>query len=66
MQILGTTIEPRPNPQADRFRFLGSFRQNGVLPMRWRDGPWPEADLFGISLMTSEPPNLPGACLATP
>jgi para-nitrobenzyl esterase len=39
VQILGTTIEPRPNPQADRFGFLGSFRQNGVLPIRWRDVP---------------------------
>jgi para-nitrobenzyl esterase len=39
VQILGTTIEARPNPQAARFRFLGSFRQNGVLPMRWRQGP---------------------------
>jgi para-nitrobenzyl esterase len=32
-------MEPRPNPQADRFGFLGSFRQDGVLPMRWRDVP---------------------------
>ncbi|WP_298877703.1 carboxylesterase family protein [uncultured Bradyrhizobium sp.] len=37
VQVLGTTIEARPNPQADRFAFLGSFRQDGVLPMRWRD-----------------------------
>jgi para-nitrobenzyl esterase len=37
VQILGTTIEPRRNPQAARFGFLGSFRQNGVLPMRWRE-----------------------------
>lgn len=36
VQILGTTIEPRPNPQAARFGFLGSFREDGVLPMRWR------------------------------
>jgi para-nitrobenzyl esterase len=39
VQILDTTIEARPNPQAARFRFLGSFRQNGILPMRWRDVP---------------------------
>jgi para-nitrobenzyl esterase len=39
VQILGRTMEPRPNPQADRFGFLGSFRQDGVLPMRWRDVP---------------------------
>jgi para-nitrobenzyl esterase len=36
VQILGATIEARPNPQAARFAFLGSFRQDGVLPMRWR------------------------------
>jgi hypothetical protein len=29
----------RPKPQAARFRFLGSFRQSGILPMRWRDVP---------------------------
>ena len=39
VQILGTTIEPRPNPHAARFRFLGSFREDGVLPMRWREAP---------------------------
>lgn len=37
VQILGNTIEPRRNPQADRFGFLGSFRKDGVLPMRWRE-----------------------------
>ncbi|MFK4603660.1 hypothetical protein ABIF57_003112 [Bradyrhizobium diazoefficiens] len=37
MQILDTTIEARPNLQAARFRFLDSFRQDGVLPMRWRE-----------------------------
>jgi para-nitrobenzyl esterase len=37
VQILGTRIEARPNPQAARFRFLDSFRKNGVLPMRWRE-----------------------------
>ncbi|WP_396604738.1 carboxylesterase/lipase family protein [Bradyrhizobium sp. YCK136] len=37
VQILDTTIEARPNPQAARFRFLDSFRQDGVLPMRWRE-----------------------------
>ncbi|MDN5002068.1 carboxylesterase/lipase family protein [Bradyrhizobium sp. GCM10027634] len=36
VQILGSAVEARPNPQGDRFRFLGSFRQNGALPMRWR------------------------------
>jgi para-nitrobenzyl esterase len=39
VQILDTTIEARPNPQAARFRFLSSFRQNGILPMGWRDVP---------------------------
>jgi para-nitrobenzyl esterase len=39
VQILGATIEARPNPQAARFRFLGSFRRNGILPMRWRELP---------------------------
>ncbi|MEK9279979.1 MULTISPECIES: carboxylesterase family protein [unclassified Bradyrhizobium] len=37
VQILDTTIQARPNPQAARFRFLDSFRQNGILPMRWRE-----------------------------
>ncbi|WP_404522567.1 carboxylesterase family protein [Bradyrhizobium diazoefficiens] len=37
VQILDTTIEARPNLQAARFRFLDSFRQDGVLPMRWRE-----------------------------
>ncbi|APO53938.1 carboxylesterase family protein [Bradyrhizobium diazoefficiens] len=37
VQILDTTIEARSNPQAARFRFLDSFRQDGVLPMRWRE-----------------------------
>jgi para-nitrobenzyl esterase len=36
VQVLGVSIEARPNPQADRFAFLGSFRENGMLPMRWR------------------------------
>jgi len=36
VQVFGTSIEARPNPQADRFRFLGSLRDDGVLPMRWR------------------------------
>jgi para-nitrobenzyl esterase len=39
VQILDTTIEARPNPQAARFGFLSSFRQNGILPMCWRDVP---------------------------
>jgi len=32
-----TTVGARPNPDAARFRFLGSYRQAGVLPLRWRD-----------------------------
>lgn len=36
VQILGTTIKPRENPQANRFAFLGGFREDGVLPIRWR------------------------------
>jgi para-nitrobenzyl esterase len=36
VQILGTSIEGRSNPHAKRFRFLGSFRADGVLPTRWR------------------------------
>ena len=39
VQILGTTIEARPNPQATRFHFLDSFRRDGILPMRWRGLP---------------------------
>ncbi|WP_441235522.1 carboxylesterase/lipase family protein [Bradyrhizobium sp. 930_D9_N1_4] len=39
VQIIGNTIEARPNPQAARFRFLDRFRQDGVLPMRWREMP---------------------------
>jgi para-nitrobenzyl esterase len=39
VQTFGVDIEARPNPQAARFRFLGSFRENGVLPLRWRDAP---------------------------
>ncbi|MBR0820771.1 carboxylesterase/lipase family protein [Bradyrhizobium liaoningense] len=37
VQIIGNTIEARPNPQAARFRFLDSFREDGKLPMRWRE-----------------------------
>jgi para-nitrobenzyl esterase len=37
VQIIGTTIEAGLNPHAERFRFLDSFRQDGVLPMRWRE-----------------------------
>jgi para-nitrobenzyl esterase len=39
VQIIGNTIDARPNPQAARFGFLGSLRQNGMLPIRWRDVP---------------------------
>jgi para-nitrobenzyl esterase len=37
VQIIGTTIEARPNLQGERFRFLDGFRQDGVLPVRWRE-----------------------------
>lgn len=37
VQNFDTTIEARPNPHAARFRFLDSFRQDGVLPLRWRE-----------------------------
>ena len=37
VQILGKRSKLRPNPYADRFGFLRSFRENGVLPMRWRE-----------------------------
>ncbi|MCK1383585.1 carboxylesterase family protein [Bradyrhizobium sp. 21] len=37
VQILDKAIEARPNPQAARFRFLDRFRQDGVLPLRWRE-----------------------------
>ena len=37
VQILGNTIEARRNPDADRFGFIGSFREHGALPMRWRE-----------------------------
>lgn len=37
VQILGNTIEARPNPHAGRFGFIGSFRADGALPMRWRE-----------------------------
>lgn len=39
VQGLGTTIGAQTNPQGVRFQFLDSFRQNGVLPMRWREMP---------------------------
>jgi para-nitrobenzyl esterase len=39
VQIFGATIEAHPNPQTARFRFLSSFRHNGILPMRWRNLP---------------------------
>ena len=37
VHILGNTVEARRNPYADRFAFIGSFREDGVLPMRWRE-----------------------------
>ncbi|MGY8705096.1 carboxylesterase family protein [Bradyrhizobium sp. 18BD] len=37
VQILGATIAAGRNPQAKRFGFLGSFREDGMLPMRWRE-----------------------------
>ena len=37
VQIIGPTIEAGLNPHAERFRFLDSFRQGGLLPIRWRE-----------------------------
>ena len=39
VQIFDSKIEARANPHAARFHFIGSFRQNGILPMRWRQLP---------------------------
>ena len=39
VQILGTVIEAQTNPHSTRFRFLDSFRENGIPPMRWRELP---------------------------
>ncbi len=39
VQELGKTVEPKTNLQAARFRFLASYRSNGVLPIAWRDEP---------------------------
>lgn len=33
---LGTTVEPLMNAQEQRFRFIASYRQNGIFPARWR------------------------------
>lgn len=36
IQVLGKTTEPKGVAQLERFRFLSSFRVDGVFPMRWR------------------------------
>ena len=35
LQELGQTIALRANDQADRFRFISSYRKNGLLPEKW-------------------------------
>ena len=37
VQDLGQTVGPNANAWAARFRFLSSYRTNGVLPARWRN-----------------------------
>ena len=37
VQNLGKTVGPRRNMQAARFRFLASYRTDGVFPVGWRD-----------------------------
>lgn len=39
VQNLGTTIGPVADPQLALFRFIASFRRNGVFPARWRQLP---------------------------
>ena len=39
VQNFGQTVEPRANAWAERFRFLRSFRTDGVLPVAWRKNP---------------------------
>ncbi len=34
---IGKTTGPIANPQADRFRFLASYRTDGMFPPAWRD-----------------------------
>ena len=34
---LGNKIEARQNNKLDRFNFIGSFRSEGVFPLRWRN-----------------------------
>lgn len=36
VQKLATTVEPQANAQAARFRFLASYRTDGVFPATWR------------------------------
>ena len=36
IQILGKATGPKDISQLERFRFIASFRVNGVFPMRWR------------------------------
>ncbi|MBR1658604.1 MAG: carboxylesterase family protein [Synergistaceae bacterium] len=33
---LGNKVEARKNNKLDRFNFIGSFRNDGVFPLRWR------------------------------
>ncbi len=38
IQDLGSTVSPRSNVSEARFRFLASYRTEGVFPVSWRDG----------------------------
>jgi para-nitrobenzyl esterase len=38
VQNLGQTVGPHANAWAPRFRFLASYRTDGVLPASWRNG----------------------------
>ena len=37
VQNLDVVTHPIKNPQEDRFKFISSFRQDGVFPARWRE-----------------------------
>ena len=39
IQNLGMTIQPQANDREARFRFIASFRRQGVFPARWRGLP---------------------------
>lgn len=39
VQGIGASVAQMPNLQEARFKFIGSFRTNGVLPARWRTLP---------------------------